>query len=80
MCTLMIHEVVSVPAIEKFWASCRSRSGCLSASDNRLSKISSKTVLLSLPSLCAFRTLSMLLRSCCKEVFSGGQGNWGFGV
>lgn len=44
------QDVVSVPAIEKFWASWSKRSGLLSSSDNLLSKISSNTVLLSFPS------------------------------
>lgn len=44
------HAVVSVPAMAIFWDSSRSRSGRFSISGRLLSRISSKTVWLSLPS------------------------------
>lgn len=65
--TLNVHEVVSVPAIEIFWASSKRRLRLFSISGILLSNISSKTVFWSCPSWRAFSTLSMFPSNSFKR-------------
>ena len=65
--TLKVQEVVSVPAIEMFWASSSRRPGRFSCSVSLLSNISSKTVWLSFPSSRLFLTRSMFDSNSCQK-------------